>query len=68
MVVVVVLLVVLRGVSRVVGRVGRCVVRTVDVSLPSVLSCKLSNVDDVSAPFIGLPSGVLVELLIVDAE
>ena len=67
-VVVVVLRVVLRGVSRVVGRVGRCVVRTVDVSLPSVLSCKLSNVVDVSAPFIGLPSGVLVELLIVDAE
>ena len=55
-VVVVVLRVVRRGVSRVVERVGRCVVRTVDVGLPSVLSCKLSNVVDVSAPFIGLPS------------
>ena len=53
MVVVVVLRVVRRGVSRVVERVARCVVRTVDVCLPSVPSCKLSDVVDVS--FVGLP-------------
>ena len=61
MVVVVVLRVVRRGVSRVVDRVVSCVVRTVDVSLPSVSSCKLSNVVDVSAPFVG----VTVEFLVV---
>ena len=43
MVVVVVVRVVRRGVSRVVDRVGRCVVRTVDVSLLAVSSCKLSR-------------------------
>ena len=43
MVVVVVVRVVRRGVSRVVDRVGRCVVRTVDVSLLPVSSCKLSR-------------------------
>ena len=43
MVDVVVVRVVRRGVSRVVDRVGRCVVRTVDVSLLPVSSCKLSR-------------------------
>ena len=65
MVVVVVVRVVRRGVSRVVERVGRCVVRTVDVGLPSVPSCKLSNVVDVSTPIIGLLMGFTVELLVV---
>ena len=62
MVVVVVVRVVRRGVSRVVERVGRCVVRIVDVCFPSVPCCKLSNVVDVS---VGLLIGVTVELLVV---
>ena len=62
MVVVVVVLVVRRGVSRVVERVGRCVVRIVDVSLlPDVPSCKLSK----DAIDVGFDNGGTVELLVV---
>ena len=61
MVVVVVVLVVRRGVSRVVERVGRCAVRIVDVSLLPVPSCKLSK----GGIDVGLDVGGTVELPVV---